>query len=126
MKSGIQHVLFALLLSVILASCEDKRIQLLEGTWEAQILLEEGDTIQMDLSPVFLQMHKEGTYLFQSTLNYLESGYFRLEGNLLYVQDTTTIGSKERKMRIHQFEADTLVLDMESDGLSRQLTLWRR
>jgi hypothetical protein len=124
--SMIQKFLLPAVAVLMLSSCSDKRPELLQGRWDAILLVEESDTLQMDLSPVFLEMSSEGTYLFQSTLNYLESGRYRLEGNLLYIQDTTSTGSKERRIRIRQFEADTLILDMESEGLSRQLTLWRR
>ena len=122
MKRG-RTILF--LTALILTACNGSREDMLLGKWQATAILEEGDTIDMDLSEVSLRFDEDGTYQYTSTLNYKEDGYYFVEYQFLYTRDTLAGESEQKAVRISTLSQDSLVLDMEEGGKPRKLVLVR-
>lgn len=120
------HLLYLLLSVLMIASCTDSRHEALQGSWQAESFLEEGDSVAVNLLEIRLEFSDFDRYVFYSTLNYREAGSYRLEGPMLFTQDTLSPNTPERTLRIRQLEADTLLLDMEADGKKQALRLLRQ
>lgn len=115
-----------LLFGLLIASCSDSRYEALQGSWQAESFIEEGDSVAVDLREIRLEFIGSDQYAFHSTLNYREAGSYRLEGSMLYTLDSLAPNAIERALRIRQLEADTLLLDMEANGKKQALRLLRQ
>ncbi|GEM_PF-1874454 len=101
--------------------------RLLEGQWQATVVLEEGDTLPVDVGQIRLIFDDEGHYRYHSTLNYREAGFYKLEGALLYTRDTTHRDTVlERFVKVPVLTTDSMVVLMRTREDKERLLRFRR
>lgn len=102
----------------------DTRQHLLSGRWQALEVMEEGRPLEVDPAEIRFAFYTDGTYDFQSTLNYREAGRYALQSEYLLTTDTlTTDSGTEKAVEITLLNADTLRLRMMEDEKERFLLL---
>lgn len=101
---------------------EDKKA-LLIGQWQATNLLEETDTLGIDLNAVQLEFHTTKQYSFHGTLNELEAGTYRIQKDLLFTKDTLSQPPHEKVVKILKLNTDSLQLEMRDKDKKRILDL---
>ena len=106
-------------------SCSPYTKSDLAGKWQAVSLMEDGDTLAVDLAVINFQFTEAGYYHFNSTLNYEESGTYRLNGPYLYSTDTLDAPYREKAVKIVLLRNDSLLLKMEEMGKERMVLLKR-
>lgn len=99
--------------------------ELLIGKWQAFELLENEESVDLDLSPVYFEFLENERYHFQSTLKFSESGRYYTMGHLLYTTDTTANEAIEKAVKIVQLNQDSLSFLMNDQGVGKQLRLVR-
>lgn len=115
----------AVLLLLCFIGCQNPLDSKIIGKWQAYAL-ELGDTILTDhLEEVHFQFWKDGTYAYESTLNYKEAGQFELQNGLL--RTTDTLNDKEAKKTVQIISAtnDTLAIRMNNNGEKQLLKLYK-
>jgi hypothetical protein len=95
----------------------------LAGKWKAVELSEEGDSLKVDASNVYFRFLESGRYEYYSTLNYHESGMYKLDGKYLLSTDTTRSDQAEKAVEIVKLVNDSLVLKMKEQGKERLMVL---
>ncbi len=124
MLNKTAKIAVAVLLGVATAACGPYQSWDLHGDWQAFLLTEENNVVDIDPSLVRFHFDREG-YTFSSTLNYREKGSYYLKGDRLFTADKLAQGAKEKAVLIQRLANDTLVLGMEEGGRKRQLSLRR-
>lgn len=113
--------LLCLLISLIY-SCSPIDDNLLLGEWQAAALLEEGDSLAVDVQEITLSFNDD-MYHYTSTLNYRESGNYFVNERYLFTIDTINQASSEKAVEIQLLSADSLHLRMQESGKERLLKL---
>ncbi len=116
--------LSSIFIFVLLIACKAITKKQLEGKWVAVQLTEEGDTLKVNLEEITLDFEKNA-YQFTSTLNYRESGVYRLKDYLLYTQDTLKENAVEKIVEITKINTDSLFIRMNESGKERLLVMKR-
>lgn len=89
------------------------------------MLLEEGDTVDIDLTDVSLSFSPSGSYVYTSTLDHLEEGTFTVEGDLLVTTADTTADTQPQRVRILRLDSSRLHVQMKDQGKDRRLEFMR-
>ncbi|MFZ2898800.1 MAG: lipocalin family protein [Saprospiraceae bacterium] len=110
---------------LLLISCSNQRERQLIGAWQAFEITEEGEPLLVKPEEVRFEFQADNTYSYQSTLNYKETGTFRINNNYLLTRELSGAKEPERAVLIERLEADTLVLGMEEQGKKREVKLAR-
>lgn len=110
---------------LLLTACGPYSKKDLMGSWQATLVLEEGDSLTIDPAEVQFEFTSAAAYTFQSTLNYQEAGTFSIDGRLLYTVDTLNNASTEKAVEITLLTKDSLFLRMMSEGKERVIKLKR-
>ena len=106
------------------ASCGSDRTSELLGTWRATTLIEEGDTVDVNLDDVSLRFDSAGRYVYTSTLDYFEEGGFVLEDDILTTDpDVDTVGVQ--RVRVTTLDTSQLAFLMFDGGRQRILRFAR-
>ena len=113
------------MLICFVVGCQPYGTDEIAGTWRGASVLEEGKVLDIDASQIEIAFTAAGGYEFLSTLNYRESGMFRLEGDLLFTKDTLVEKAIEKAVRITALSVDSLVLKMNEQGRERILHLYK-
>lgn len=108
----------------LFGSCTNHKQHLI-GSWQAKALLEENDTLEVDLPKIHFQFLSNDRYSFSSLLNYHEAGLFHLEGMYLHTLDTTRKQAEEKTVKLLHLSTDSMVMKMQHDGKQRILLLTR-
>jgi hypothetical protein len=108
-----------LLALCLLTACAPYATTDLAGKWRAVELSEEGDSLLVDANDVRFQFLESGRYEYYSTLNYHESGKFKLDGKYLLSTDTTRSDQIEKAVEIVKLANDSLVIKMNEKGKER-------
>ncbi|MFK8056665.1 MAG: hypothetical protein AB8F78_11145 [Saprospiraceae bacterium] len=111
--------------TAVFAACQADRTPELLGAWQATLLVEEGDTIEVILDDVGLFFDEEGKYIYTSTLDYEESGIFRTKGNLLFTTPVKQDTLVERPVAIALLNEKALHLNMKEGDKNRILEFER-
>lgn len=117
------YILGILLLSFASGCAHIDKKDLL-GTWKADLVLEESDTVPADLSKVSLVLNEDDSFLYQMTTQESWSGSYELTGDLLAMhiahpkQDSITI-------QVLELAESHLRLRMNHEGKERQLLMSR-
>lgn len=115
--------LFFFLPVVFCASCT-LNVKQLEGQWRAVAFYEEGQSSPAVLDSVALVLEPGvGRYQFRSIGRYRESGPLRVEGEHLFLTDTTVQPAQGRTLRVLFLSDDTLKLLMSAGGKEQVLFL---
>ena len=112
------------LATLLLGSCQADRTLELLGTWQASLLIEDGDTVDVRLDDVSLLFEPEGAYTYTSTLDYFEEGRFALDGDILETQPAADSLSPQR-VKVTTLDDSTLHFFMMDAGRRRQLEFRR-
>ena len=118
-------ILTKYLLLMLLFSCSPYSNADLEGNWEAAVVLEENIPLEIDNSAVKFQFSENGYYHFQSTLDYQESGYYKLKKDLLITKDTLDNLAEKKAVKIKNLTNDSLFIEMKDAGKRRLVKLFR-
>jgi hypothetical protein len=110
---------------LLLAACANQRERQLLGAWQAFEITEEGELLPVKPEEVRFEFRAGHTYSYQSTLNYKETGSFRIHKGYLLTRELSGVSEPERAVFIERLEADTLVLGMEDQGKQREVKLAR-
>lgn len=89
------------------------------GVWKATEIFE-NDKILKDktLENIILQFNDEGNYSYEGTLNYKESGKFKVSSNSLFLTNQL---KEEKELHIESLNSKKLVLLMEDSGKTRKM-----
>jgi hypothetical protein len=109
-------------LTLILSGCSNPLQDAVIGNWTAAQITEEGKKLEVNVGEVKLNLHENGDYQYSSTLNYKEAGFWFLDENLLFTNDTIH-KSGQKAVMILKAKKDTLILKMIENGKERLLTL---
>jgi hypothetical protein len=110
---------------LLLISCANQRERQILGAWQAFEITEEGEPLLVKPEEVRFEFRADNTYSYQSTLNYKETGSFRIQNGYLLTRELSGANEPERAVLIERLEADTLVLGMEDQGKTREVKLLR-
>jgi hypothetical protein len=110
---------------LFLSACQSDKEKLLVGRWNAAQMVECEEVVPINTSLVNLEFRKNGTYVFNSTLNVHEEGKYRLAHDYLYTQDKIKTNAPEKAVFIKAISSDSLVLQMSFKGKDQWLTLMR-
>jgi hypothetical protein len=115
--------LLFLLLSIL--ACQPVEEDLLSGTWRGSVILEANEPLDIEPSNIKLTLAPDGSYRYESTLNYQEAGSFFLDQQYLYTMDTINQASTEKAVEIMLLTQDSLHLRMNEAGKERLLKMVR-
>ncbi len=110
---------------LLLASCANQREKQLLGAWQAFEITEEGEPLPIKPEEVRFEFHSDKTFTYRSTLNYSETGAFRIHADYLLTRKLDNQTGQEMAVLIERLERDTLVLGMEDQGKKRRINLVR-
>lgn len=113
------HVL--IILSFLIFSCQPLSREALEGDWEAITVVEEGDTLDLDLTNVSLTFDRD-RFKYRHTQRDSLSGVYELSKDLieLFVDSP---GVDTIVIQVSDLQAASLVLRMNHEGKERLVTL---
>lgn len=117
------RIIFAVWCITFLISCQSLTEEAIQGEWKARSVVEEGDTLDLDLSNVHLSI-KDDNFKYRHTQRDSLSGKFDLSKDLieLYVAapriDTIVI-------QVVDLGASSMVLRMNHEGKERLVTMNR-
>ncbi len=117
---------FSVLLCLLLVSCTEYNEERLVGSWQAVTVLEEGEPLDIETEVIRISFDKDGSYAYQSTLNYQESGSYYLDNQYLFTTDTINQASTEKAVEIIMLTEDSLHLKMIDTGKERLLKMIRK
>ncbi|MEL6925641.1 MAG: hypothetical protein AAFO94_16470 [Bacteroidota bacterium] len=117
-----------LTLLLFLGACQpnDTRPELLRGQWQGIAFTESADSVKLDPSEITFDFRPNGVYHYTSTLNYKEAGSYKLDGAILYTTDTVWRVTGEKAVEIAFEGKDTLLVNMNRDGIDQQLLMRRQ
>ena len=98
---------------------------MLLGRWQAALVTEEGDSLQLDPREITFEFTPDDRYAFTSTLRYQEAGIWRYDRGYLFAQDTTQPTQPERVVAVELLTVDSLVIRMQADTAQRLVYLLR-
>jgi hypothetical protein len=119
----MDHKITAAALLLTLAACGPYQKKDLIGKWEAVKVLEEGQALPVNNAEITFAFYPNSAYAFTSALNYKESGFFSIEGHLLYTLDTLDKDAMEKAVEIAAVSRDSLTLNMQDGAKRRTLVL---
>ena len=108
-----------------LLACQPYHADQLTGVWRGALILEQGDTVQVDPAEVSLEFQGKDGYVFKGTLNHKEAGSFYLDAQYLFTLDTLNKASTEKAVEIVLLTSDSLYLKMMDGGKERLLKMYR-
>ena len=123
LKINSTTLLLAIGLFIVCTSCHPFQRRALIGAWKGTAVLEAGDSLKIDPSLVTFQFTSKGNYTFTSTLNYRESGIYKLDAHLLYTKDTSRSGASEKAVELLLLDKDSLHIRMREQGKDRIVKL---
>ena len=117
---------YYLLFFIGLSACQSYEVDLLSGTWNGSAILEANEPLGIDPSDIKLMLQADGSYRYESTLNYKEAGSYYLEQQYLYTMDTLNQASTEKAVEIVLLTEDSLHIRMNESGKERLLKMVRQ
>jgi len=118
------HIILLLGLFLVV-SCKQYEEDHLSGSWRGSVILEAGQPLEIDPSNIILILNPDGSYQYESTLNYKEAGTFYLDQPYLYTMDTINQASTEKAVEVILLTPDSLHLRMNEAGKERLLKMTR-
>lgn len=114
-----------LFLLLVFLACEAYEEDQLSGTWRGSAILEADQSLEVEPSNIVLVFEPDGSYQYESTLNYQEAGTYFLDQQYLYTMDTINRASTEKAVEIMLLSEDSLHLRMNEAGKERLLKMVR-
>ena len=108
-----------------MGACNEDRTPDLHGAWQATLLVEEGDTVEVRLDDVGIQFKPDGSYVYTSTLDYAEEGNYHLDGEYLYRTPTGADPEGILPVEIAALDSTRLHFNMVDSGKARRLEFLR-
>ena len=112
-----------LTLVLIFISCASEKENLLVGKWTAVELLENNDSLAVNLDEIWFSFDENQQYSFHSTLNYNEAGTYEVVGDLLYTTDTINEISQRKAVKLLELNENSLKIEMKVKKAVRILSL---
>jgi hypothetical protein len=116
MKKNI--LLFSFVISILACT----KMQMI-GHWQGDSATIAGQAMEGKFQNIHLNLDKNGAYEYSATDGYLERGWYRIDGNFFFTNDT--LNKKQEKMiEIDKVNSEKLVLKMKNiKGEEEFLTL---
>ena len=114
-----------LLMSLLVFACNGVQEQKLLGKWKGGALFEDDMPVDVDPGLLGFEFLPDGSYQFNSTLNYKEAGTFKVSGDLLYTLDTINEASSEKAVKILELTVDSLFIKMNAEGKVRIVKMYK-
>jgi hypothetical protein len=118
-----QKISISAVLTLLLLACAPSNEKMLCGQWQGIIVLENGDSLEIDPSIIRISFNEQNGYTYASTLNYREAGTFYADAKYLYTTDTLNQATTEKVVEIVKLTEDSLFLKMSEAGRERLLKL---
>lgn len=98
----------------------------LSGRWQATAFYENGQSLNVPLDSVRLELTQENRYDFQSLGFYRESGPYSISERYLFLTDTTADPIGDHTLKILYLSDDSLKVRMRSTGGNEQVLFFVR
>jgi len=121
MRSNLAYII----LTLFFFSCKGNKESMLVGTWTASAVAQDKRNLKVDLNKIKFQFDDTGTYKFTSTLDYMEAGSYKVDGEKLVTTDTINT-KKTKAVLIQKLDADTLMLRMKNEAGWMDLTMLKK
>ncbi len=108
-----------------MVACTNPYERALPGNWQAVEVLEADTPLPVEVEVIRFTFATDARYEYYGTLKYREAGFYRLENQYLYTQDTLQPNSAEKAVEITRLAADTLFLRMQEGESLRIMKLVR-
>ncbi|MCC6458972.1 MAG: hypothetical protein IT260_00785 [Saprospiraceae bacterium] len=95
------------------------------GKWQAVAFYENGQSQNVSLDSVRLELTPELRFTFQSIGHYREAGPYRLSARFMFLTDTTVTPQKEHTVKVLDLSPDTLKIQMRRQNQEQVLFLAR-
>lgn len=86
------------------------------GKWEATSIFIEGEPLEIDYPITRLVILKDNTYQYSGTLNYKESGRWRLHRNFFITKDTLLPNALEKKILISNLTQSSFKMEIKGEN----------
>lgn len=117
LKNASKFIFLSIFLSF--SSCNFIANYQIIGVWKATKIFENNKILKdKTLENIILQFNDEGNYTYQGTLNYTETGRFKVKRNSLFLSNQST---GEKELHIEALNSKKLVLLMEDSGKIRKM-----
>ncbi|NJL74764.1 MAG: hypothetical protein HC892_06730 [Saprospiraceae bacterium] len=107
----------------VLCSCKNIAEQQIIGSWQAIEVMEKDSILSLPLQEVTIRFSEAKQYEFKSTLNYKEAGYYQIQHNLIYLEDTTRSDTPKKAIKLAYLTYDTLLIEMQAADNKRVMKL---
>lgn len=107
--------------TLLASACGSNVQEQIAGKWQAVVVLEEGDSLEVDPQYIQLTLGENKSYTYSGPLKYEESGSYYVESKYLYTLDTLNRASTEKAVEIVQLTQDSLQLLMKEGARERLL-----
>ncbi len=116
---------FTVLLGIsLLLACRDHSSEALTGSWRANSVVEEGDTLDLDLANVFLDFTKDRHFHYKHTQLDSLSGTFKLADGLINLH-VLSPSADTIIIQLMDLTDESMILRMNHDGRERLVTMVR-
>ena len=106
------------------AACQNISVEEIEGSWKAIKVLDEGDSIAVDLSVATLSLASDQTFNYQLTTREHLYGSYQIKSDLLQLHCENPPDTI--RVQILELTPEEMLLRMNHDGIERKITLIRR
>ena len=121
----MKHYHILLTCCVLLSGCTAWEEEDLAGKWQASYISVGGEVLDIDYTSVNFEFTPNGSYHFNSTVDYREAGTYYLDGHLLFTLDTLNAASTEKAVEILNLTRDSLFLKMMANDKDKLIKLYR-
>jgi hypothetical protein len=103
--------------------CKSEQEKMLIGNWQGIELTQNDSIINVDFNKVHLLVDDNDNYKFESTLNYMETGIYKLKNKNQLFLKKLNLKPAEKMVKIDYISYDTLVLLLNHKGYDQVLTM---
>lgn len=104
-------------------SCKNIAQQQIIGNWQAIEVTEKDSILSLPLQEVSIRFSQDHQYEFKSTLNYKEAGHYKIQHDLIYLEDTTRGNTPRKAIKVAYLTYDTLLIEMQAADNKRVMKL---
>jgi hypothetical protein len=115
---------YTFFLILLLAGCSLNHDQL-KGHWQATAFYQNGQSVQVPLDQIRLDLEADRHYSFRTIGHYSEAGYWRSSLQYVFLTDTVSQPQREQHVKVLYLSADTLKISMQH-GASEEVLFMAR
>lgn len=114
-----------LLFSFVGIACRSMTVDDVVGTWEAYEVMQEGDTLNLDLEHVVLKVNEGGEFLYTHSSRDTMSGNLSIDKGLIHLE-VAHPSAEILLIQLQDLDSESMTLRMNHDGKERIVSLSRR